>query len=295
LLGVSLNTKIFDAHIHFLYQCPSDELRRIFDFLESIGMAGFNALVISEFPSRMDTVLKMTPGEYHPYTTSKALENQRDPFPVFNGVNHLKIVPFLDARFIQNNIEAKIKVFRQRGFKGLKLLYVPEEDAELRIGGMEQTFGRTRKQSEKITKLLIENASLQGMSILMHADLRRYGEFVEEMIGCYPQTYFNIPHFGFSRKAISILLDKYPNCYTDLSSLKPFMEKDPESYQSFIRCYQDRILFGSDAHIGQPENIQSALKFLDQFLDNKEIFYKLVNRNYLAFHGGGAAAGRSGR
>ncbi len=63
------------------------------------------------------------------------------------------------------------------------------------------------------------------------------------------------------------------------------MERDPESYRSFIRRYEDRILFGSDALTTQPENIQSALKFLEQFLDNEEIFFKLVNENYLAFHG----------
>jgi len=63
------------------------------------------------------------------------------------------------------------------------------------------------------------------------------------------------------------------------------MEKDPESYQNFIQRYQNRILFGSDAIVSQPENIQSALKFLEVFLGNREIFFKLVNENYLNFHG----------
>jgi len=280
-----LNLKFFDAHIHFFYQCSSDELRRTFDFLESIGMVGFDALTLAEFPTRIDTVLKMIPGAYHPYVTPKVLENQRDPFPALNGVDQLKIIPFLDARFIENHIEQKMKSFRQRGFKGLKLLYVPEEDVEYRVGGMEKAFGRTCRQSEKITSLIIESAASLGMSILMHADLRRYGKFVEEMIASCPMTNFNIPHFGFSRKAISSLLKKYPNCYTDLSSLRAFMEKDPESYQGFIRRYQDRILFGSDALISQPDRIQSEIKFLDQFLNDIEIFHKLANKNYRAFHG----------
>jgi hypothetical protein len=195
------------------------------------------------------------------------------------------MIPFLDARFIEDQIEQKIKTFHQKGFKGLKLLYVPEEDLEYRIGGMEKTFGRTRKKSEEITALLIENASSYGMSILMHADLRKYGEFVGEMIRSHPRTNFNIPHFGFSRKALSSLLDNYPNCYTDLSSLRTFMEKEPDSYRDFIRRYQDRILFGSDAVISQPESIQLALTFLQRFLSNAKIFFKLTNENYLVFHG----------
>ncbi len=285
LRGKLLNMKFYDAHVHFVYSCPTDELKRIFKTLENIGLAGMNVLVIAESPPEMETVLKMIPGAYHPYFNHGSLENQKNPFPILNLTDHLRMMPFLDARFIEDQIEQKIKIFHQKGFKGLKLLYVPEEDLEYRVGGMEKAFSRTRKKSEEITARLIENASSHGMSILMHADLRKYVEFVGEMIRSHPRANFNIPHFGFSRKAISSLLDNYPNCYTDLSSLRTFMEKDPDSYRKFIRRYQDRILFGSDAIVSQPENIQSALTFLEGFLNNAEIFFKLANENYLAFHG----------
>ena len=284
-MGDVLNMKFYDTHVHFFYQCSLDELMRILGLFEKIGMAGISILVVAEFPTEINTVLKMVPGEFHPCVTPEALENQRDPFPVVNLPSHLKMVPFLDARFIENNIEQKIKMYRQRGFKGLKLLYVPEEDHMLRVGGMEKAFSRTYQQSEKITSLIIESGSSQGMPILLHADLRKYGNFVEEMICSYPKNNFNIPHFGFSRRAISYLLDKYPNCYTDLSSLESFMEKDPVSYQTFFKQYQDRILFGSDALITQPERIQSKLEFVNRFLDDMEIFHKLVNENYMRFHG----------
>ncbi len=272
--------KYYDAHIHFFYQCSLNELKEKLDFLEKIGFAGINILVISEFPEEINTYLKMIPGDYHPYVTREALENQRDPFPVIELSHQLEMVPFLDARFIGNNIEEKIKMFRQKGFRGVKLLYVPEEDTMLRIDGMEKAFGRTCKQSEKITSLIIEHASSQDIPILMHVDLRKYGDFVGEMLGSYPKTNFNIPHFGFSRKAIASLLDKYSNCYTDMSSLESFMEKEPVSYKSFIQQYQDHILFGSDAVIGQPERVQSTLHFINRFIENEEIFHKLVNKNY---------------
>jgi hypothetical protein len=280
-----LNRRFYDAHIHFFYDCPTNELKHIFEALENIGLAGMDVLVIAEFPPEVETVLKMIPGAYHPHVTPESLQNQRDPFPILNLTDHLRMIPFLDARFIEDHIERKIKMFHQRGFKGLKLLYVPEEDLEYRVGGMEKAFRRTRKKSEKITATLIESASSNGMSILMHADLRKHREFVAEMIRCHPQTNFNIPHFGFSRRAISSLLDNYPNCYTDLSSLRIFIEREPESYRNFIRRYEDRILFGSDALVSQPEKVRSALEFLKRFLENAEIFSKLVNENYLIFHG----------
>jgi hypothetical protein len=60
----------------------------------------------------------------------EAFEHQKDPFTVIHLPHHLKIVPFLDARFMGDHIEEKIKMYSQRGFQGLKLLYVPEEDKE---------------------------------------------------------------------------------------------------------------------------------------------------------------------
>lgn len=123
--------KFYDAHIHFFYECPLDELRHIFSLLETMGVRGIDVLVIAEYPDEIETFLKMIPGEYHPYVTPRSLENLRDPFLALNWPGHLRIVPFLDARFIENQIEQKIKMFRQRGFKGLKLLYVPEQDTEL--------------------------------------------------------------------------------------------------------------------------------------------------------------------
>jgi hypothetical protein len=277
--------KYYDVHIHFFYQCSSSGLKRIFDRFEEMGLAGINVLVMAEFPTQINTVLQMIPGAYHESITRESLENQKGPFDVINLSRHLKVVPFLDARFMENNIEEKIKMYCQRGFRGLKLLYVPEEDTTFRIGGMKKTFGRTGKQSEKITSLIIETASSQAMPILMHVDLRKYGDYVAEMIGGFPKTNFDIPHFGFSRRAMSFLLEKYPNCYTDMSSLESFMEKDPASYKDFIKQYQDRILFGSDALIGQTDRVQSTLKFINRFLEDTEIFHKLVNKNYMKYMG----------
>ncbi len=278
-----LDMKYYDAHIHFVYQCSFNELKRAFDQFEKMGMAGINVLVVAEFPTKINTVLEMIPGAYHESITQESLENQKDPFAVANLPRYLKVVPFLDARFIDNNIEEKIKTYRQRGFKGLKLLHVPEEDAVLRVGGMEKAFGRTRKQSEKITSLIVEKASSEGMPVLIHVDLRKYGDFVAEMISTYPGTNFSIAHFGFSRRAISVLLERYPNCYTDMSSLESFIEKDRLAYRSFVTQYQDRILFGSDALIAEPERVESTLQFINRFLGDEEVFLKLANINYMNY------------
>jgi len=280
----------YDAHIHFFYDCSLNELKQKIGLLEKVGFAGINILVISEFPTNYETCLKMIPGAYHSHVTREAIENHKDPFKVINLPHQLGIVPFLDARFMEHHIEEKIRMYRRKGFQGIKLLYVPEEDKEFRIGGMEEAFGRTCKQSEKITSLIIEQASSLGMPILMHVDLKRYGDFVEDMLRSFPRIPFNIPHFGYSRKSVSCLLDRYPNCYTDMSSLTSFMDKDPVAYRSFIQQYQDRVLFGSDAIIGQPEKIESTLQFMNQFLRDIEILDKLVNKNYKGYMSPGSSS-----
>ena len=279
-----MTIQFFDAHIHFLHQCPLDELIHKLGLMEKAGFGGLDVLVLSEFPSEIDTVLKMIPGEYHHLVTPRALENQKHLFTLLNSTCPVKLTPFWDARFIGDDAEGKVKKYRRMGFKGLKLLYVPEEDEGLQIGGMEKTFGRTCKESERITSQLIDSASSQGMPVIFHGDLRRYGQFIEDMIGSHPSTNFNLPHFGFSRRLVSSLLEKYPNCYTDLSSVIPFMGGDTVSYKRFIQKHQDKILFGSDALIDQLDQIELALKSVMRFLEDDGIFHKLVHKNYKVFH-----------
>jgi len=276
--------KFYDAHIHFLFPQPPSDLRKIFLYLEEIGLAGFVALVIAEYPSNTRTIKEMVPAGFHEDVSLEIFANQKEPFPLFKKAPHLEIVPYLDARFIETNIEEKIEMYRGLGFKGIKVLYVPEEDPVLGIRGMEQAFGRGQRESEKISSRLVESASNHGMSILVHVDLRRYGDFISEMIKAHPMTNFNIPHFGFSRREISPLLEEYGNCFTDLSSLTAFMKKEPETYLEFIGRYQDRILFGSDALIGQPEVVKSSREFLFNFIDDKALLTKILSTNYLKFH-----------
>ena len=142
--------KFFDAHVHFIHQCSMDEIRNKLGLMEENGCGGMDVLVIAEFPPDRDTVLKMVPGEYHRYVTLEALENQKDPFALLNSFCPLKIIPFVDARFIEKDMEQKVRTYRQKGFKDLKLLYVPEEDQLLRIGGMEKAFNERIRNQKKL-------------------------------------------------------------------------------------------------------------------------------------------------
>ena len=135
-----------------------------------------------------------------------------------------------------------------------------------------------------VTSLLIESAASQDMYVLIHIDLRKYVDFMEEILKSHPLTNFNIARFGFSRRVISPLLEKYDNCYTDFSSLAPFIRKAPLVYKEFIERYQDRILFGSDALIGRPEEAKSALDFSLDYFEDQGLLTKILVGNYFEFH-----------
>src|SRR3972149_8021289 len=153
--------KFYDAHIHFYLKSPAEELKPVFSRLIKSGLIGFNALVFTEFPTEIKTVLKMAPGAYHDTISLPAFEMSRDPFPYFELAKPLTIIPFVDARFIDNGIEEKMERLKQKGFKGLKLLYIPEEDRAIRVEGMGQAFGRPFKKAEKNTRRLLAGASSQ--------------------------------------------------------------------------------------------------------------------------------------
>jgi hypothetical protein len=274
----------YDAHIHFLFKGSRDSIENIFDYLARIGLKGFDAFVMAEYPHDIETVLKMVPKAYHKDVSLKILDNQRNPFPLLKKSNQMKISFCLDARFIEKDIEKKTAMYREMGFEGLKLLYVPEEDEDLGIQGMGKAFGRSLKQSEMITSLLIENAAFHSMFITIHVDLRKYGDFIEDVVKRHPLTNFNIAHFGFSRRTIAPFLEKYDNCFTDVASLAPFMRKAPVVYKEFIKRYRDRILFGSDALFGRPEEPKMGSEFFMDYLDDQGLLMKIFKDNYLKFH-----------
>jgi hypothetical protein len=274
--------KFYDAHIHI--HILSSDIKSCLAILSEGGLSGFAALIITEYPADETKIKKMVPAFFHEHVSLDNFAKDKTVLPILNQFDNFNIWPYLDTRFIDTNIEEKIDAYRHDGFKGLKLLYVPEEDPVLKIGGMKQAFGRNQKVSEKITSLLIDSASRHHMPILLHIDLRRYADFAADVIEGHPGINFNIAHFGFSRRKVAYFLDKYSNCFTDSSGLTPYMEKEPDPYLDFITYYQDKILFGSDTIIHSPHTVHSEKNAIVQLIKDPGIHDKILFKNYVLFH-----------
>lgn len=90
---------------------------------------------------------------------------------------------------------------------------------------------------------------------------------------------------GISRKALSKILDRYPNVFTDIASLLPHIRNNPESYRDFIMHYPDRVCFGSDAFLYQIETVLDYIAMLNDLKLPEEIETQVFNGNPAIFLG----------
>jgi predicted TIM-barrel fold metal-dependent hydrolase len=95
----------------------------------------------------------------------------------------------------------------------------------------------------------------------------------------------NFPHFGIGRKAFRQILDRYPNVYTDIAYMLPHIQNNPTSYSDFINYYPDRVCFGTDALIYQPEIVLDYIELLRSLKLPGEIEDKVFSENPRRFLG----------
>ena len=164
-------------------------------------------------------------------------------------------------------------------------MYVPKEDREIDVIGWEKYFGRSEVESEKLTINIVEQAFSFGWPVIFHADLRKYSGVVNKILRANPEHRLIIPHFGFSRRIMSKFMERFEYCYTDFSSLLPFMERTPQSYLDFITNYYKRILFGTDTMLGDPSITSSYYKFINDLIPEDKIRKKVIYENYISIHG----------
>jgi predicted TIM-barrel fold metal-dependent hydrolase len=116
----------------------------------------------------------------------------------------------------------------------------------MRMPPLRQVPGLSRAAYLDAQRAVFDASAGRNVPLVYHADLTLHGGFVEEYLQAHPQLRVNIPHFGFSRKRMAALLDRYPALMTDISSLGPYMDTNPGSYRNFILDYPDRVMLGSD-------------------------------------------------
>lgn len=94
---------------------------------------------------------------------------------------------------------------------------------------------------------------------------------IERMLADFPSVKVILPHYGKMIKHLdwcAQLLDRYPNCYMDLSMGNPIgwyldvIDSDPEPVRNFIIKYQDRLTWGTDVIVSPvwtPERLRARI------------------------------------
>lgn len=246
---------LIDAHIHWcLFGRPLGEVVAELEWLEANG---YEAVVVFPLPAMgapAERAVELIPGAYRDFTgidTARMVHDDlqawRDFRPLWAAKpRRLRVLSFLDVRAWDGSSD--LAAWWGEGHAGFKNILVLEEDeAKMRMPPLRHVPGVGREAYLDAHRAVFATAAQWDVSVMYHADLNLHAAFVEECLEAHPNLRVAIPHLGFSRRRMAHLLERFPAVMTDISSLRPFIEADPEAYRSFLLEFPDRVLLGSDA------------------------------------------------
>jgi hypothetical protein len=251
---------IIDVHLHWcVYERPSTTIDDGLAQLEALGydVGVFYTLpIIGGGPER---VPELIPGAFHDIpglASGRACHDDVASWVEFEARwrarparpdgRRLQTLSFLDVRSWNGSTD--LAPWWGAGHTGIKDIVILEEDeAKMAMRSLRHVPGLSREAYLDRHRATFRLAEKLGVPLVWHVDLSLHGDFALECLDRHPTVRVDIPHFGFSRKAIARLFDRYPLLVTDISSMLPFMLADPEAYRGFFQRFPDRIMLGSDA------------------------------------------------
>ncbi len=265
--------EFIDAHLHFGGR--EDEIlgtKDIFVKLKALGLKKVYLLCFTTYGLDFSEIIRVAPyharSHYHPdfVDSNPLLQKVREELE-----DEDFIVPFLDFRIIHGDIESWLEHYMGFGYQGLKTLFIPEYDDFLQVESPAEILKTTKSSYLDWQQRVMDYGQRNNLPLICHLNLHNHFEYAFEFLSNFPNLQINFPHFGFSRKKMSLLLDKFNNCYSDISGLYDYIEKDPKSYCDFIEHYKDRVMFGSDCAWNEAERTEGylglveALPFQDKY------------------------------
>lgn len=195
------------------------------------------------------------------------------------------LFPMVDTRGLAGDVSSLLQGYVASGFRGIKGLYLPDDGNDLHLAGIPETFGISLEQYHQREWQIFAFAEANELPVLYHMDANRYGDVMRAILDDFPRLRINFPHFGIGRKALRKILDRYPNVYTDLAYMLPHIQNNPDSYCEFISHYPDRVCFGSDALIYQPEIVLDYIALVKSLRLSEELETRIFSVNPRGFLG----------
>lgn len=246
---------LIDAHLHWcLFGRPLGEVVAELEWLEANG---YEVVVVFPLPAMgapAERAVHLIPGAYRDFTGIDAARMVHDDLQAWHAFRplwaakprHLRVLSFLDVRAWDGRSD--LGDWWGEGHAGFKNILVLEEDEDkMRMPPLRHVPGIGREAYLDAHRAVFGEAAQRDVPVMYHADLSLHAGFVEECLEAHPNLRVAIPHLGFSRRRMARLLERFPAAMTDISSLRPFIEAEPDAYRSFVLEFPDRVLLGSDA------------------------------------------------
>ena len=204
------------------------------------------------------------------------------------------IIPFVDTRHLWGEVSTVLWGYMAQGFRGLKGIYLPDEDNDLGVGNVPATFAMTLEEYRRREWEIFAFAELNDLPLVYHMDARRYGDVMTALLEDFPKVRVSFAHLGIGRKAFSKILDRYPNVFTDLAGLLPHVRENRASYRDFIMHYADRVCLGSDTLLYDVRSVLDYVEMVRELKLPEEVQHRVLGGNAARFLGSALRWGWTG-
>ena len=269
---------IIDVHMHcFTGRLHADAVARDLEKLRRSGLR--NIVVAGTVNTRLDAGAMLS-------LIGDFVENRGDPnyneeenLLEFSRVSAPFILPFVDTRSLWGDVSTVLTGYINQGFKGIKGIYLPDEENDIGARGVPEVLGISLQQYVKREWEILSFAHAHDLPVLYHMDSRKHGNVMAAILDDFPALRINFAHLGIGRKTLAPMLDRFPNVFTDIANLLPHMKNNPASYRDFIMHYPDRVCFASDAFLYQPEKVLDYVGMVKELNLPEETQAQVFNGN----------------
>jgi hypothetical protein len=275
---------IIDVHMHcFTGRWDADAVTRGIETLQRHGVR--NLVVVGLVNTHLDTEAMWNLIPRYVENRGNPHFHEADDLLELTRVSEQMIVPLVDTRHLWGDVAPALQGFIDRGFKGIKGIYLADEENDIGVRSVPETFGISLEQYHRREWEIFAFAEAHDLPLLYHMDARRHGDVMMALLDDFPRVRVDFAHLGIGRKAFSKILDRYPNVYTDFAGMQHHIRNNPASYRDFIMHYADRVCFASDALLYQPETVLDHIRMVKELKLPEEIEARICNENPTSFLG----------
>lgn len=276
--------EIIDVHCHcFAGPDQTEVVTRGLDLLRKAGLSHMAVMGLVNTSLSAQNVWKLIPEGFE--NLGDPLFNEAETLLQFTHQSEGLLFPMVDTRFLCGDVTCFLQDHVRLGFRGIKGLYLADDGNDLRLSSVPDTFNISLSQYQRREWQLFAFAEANNLPVLYHMDAGRYGDVMRAILDDFPCLKVNFPHFGIGRKAFGKILDRYDNVFTDIAFMLPHMQSNPASYRDFISHYRDRVCFGSDALLYQPEIVLDYIELVRTLQLAEEVEINIFSLNPRRFLG----------